>query len=72
MKIKSEKSFLDKIDLKPIIEKNDFSIKKIMEDIELQYGYMYTEEPVIFNCLSKESFKHYLIKRYNIEFKQDE
>lgn len=63
-RVNKEKAFLDSIDLKPILEEYGPFVEDVMEAIEFQYGYMYQEEPFVFNCLSKASFRNYLTKRY--------
>ena len=60
-----EFEFLDSIkDLETYLQQADWSIHKIMDQIENNCGASYTKESSIFNCITADDFIEYLRKRY--------
>ena len=63
-----EFAFLDEIDLHNYLEKEDWSITKIMSKIQEDHGSKYTKESYIFNAIEAEDFMEYIRQRYKGEY----
>ncbi len=67
--IKKEENFLDTIDIENYLKHDDWSVLKIMSEIQEDHGTEYKEESYIFNAINIDDFIDYVSKRYKSKYK---
>ena len=59
-----EFKFLDSIDIENYLKESEWSVLKIMSEIQEDHGSKYEKESYIFNAISPDDFMEYVKKRY--------
>ena len=59
-----EFNFLDSIEIENYLNHEDWSLLKIMNEIQEDHGAKYKEESYIFNAIDQDDFIEYILKRY--------
>ena len=59
-----EFDFLDSIDLEEYLKHGEWSILKIMNEIQKNHGAAYEKESSIFNAIEQDDLMKYIRKRY--------
>ena len=65
---KQEFKYLDTIDLEWYLKHSDWSILKIMDEIQEDHGKNYDKESYIFNAIEQDDFMYYIRKRYKNKY----